>query len=60
MRKKAEIDAFPLVTLGLEPPVSFSSDDFILKEGPEDPEASLWFDSQILRLLLCTLFPEDD
>lgn len=60
MRKKAEIDAFPLVTLGLEPPVSLSSDDFTLKEGPEDPEASLWFDSQILRLLLCTLFPEDD
>lgn len=36
MRKKAEIDAFPLeVTLGLEPPASLSSDDFTLKEGPE-------------------------
>lgn len=47
MRKKAEIDAFPLeVTLGLEPPASLSSDDFTLKEGPEGPEASLWFDSQ--------------
>lgn len=59
MRKKAEIDAFPLeVTLGLEPPASLSSDDFTLKEGPEGPEASLWFDSQTLRLLLCTLFLE--
>ena len=32
MRKKAEIDAFPLeVTLGPEPPASLSSDDFTLK-----------------------------
>lgn len=56
--KKAETDTFPLdVSLGLEPPESLSSDDVTLKDGPEGPEASLWFDSQALRLLLlCTLF----
>lgn len=59
--KKAETDTFPLdVSLGLEPPESLSSDDITLKDGPEGPEASLWFDSQALRLLLlCTLFLEE-
>lgn len=61
MRKKAETDAFPLdVSLGQEPPESLSSDDVTLKAGPEGPEASLWFDSQALQLLLlCTLFLEE-
>lgn len=61
MRKKAETDAFPLdVSLGQESPESLSSDDVTLKDGSEGPEASLWFDSQALwLLLLCTLFLEE-